>query len=89
MRRRAGIVERCARAELKAHALLERLSLPFVLTGGAVSVGASIGVALQLPQGAQDAIGLLARLDHAMYEAKRKGKAQVALASPAVAQATS
>ena len=63
----------------KAHGLLEQLSRPYVLASGGVQVGVSIGVALQLPQEAQDPARLLARADQAMYEAKRGGKGRVAL----------
>jgi diguanylate cyclase (GGDEF)-like protein len=66
-------------AEHKAHVLLDQLSRPYRLSGGTVQVGASIGVALQLPHELQDPARLLARADQAMYEAKRKGKGRVAL----------
>jgi diguanylate cyclase (GGDEF)-like protein len=65
--------------EHKAHILLDQLSRPYVLDGVSVQVGASIGVALQLPHELQDPCRLLARADQAMYEAKRKGKGRVAL----------
>jgi PleD family two-component response regulator len=45
-----------------------------------VEVGASIGVALQLPHQVPDPARLLARADQAMYEAKRTGKRRVAVA---------
>lgn len=67
-------------AEDKAAFLLSQLRRPFRLTSGSVSVGASIGLALQPPHGVQDPTRLLARADQAMYEAKRKGKGRVALA---------
>ena len=66
-------------AEDKAHILLDQLARPYQLSGGSVQVGASIGVALQLPHELQDPVRLLARADQAMYEAKRKGKGRVAL----------
>jgi diguanylate cyclase (GGDEF)-like protein len=66
-------------AENKAHVLLDQLARPYALPGGSVRVGASIGVALQLPQGPQDPVRLLARADQAMYEAKRKGRGRVAM----------
>ncbi len=66
-------------AENKAHVLLDQLARPYKLAGGSVQVGASIGVALQLPHELQDPVRLLARADQAMYEAKRKGKGRVAL----------
>jgi diguanylate cyclase (GGDEF)-like protein len=64
----------------KADFLLSQLSHPFTLNSGSVQVGASIGVALQMPRHAQDAARLLARADQAMYEAKRKGKNRIAVA---------
>lgn len=70
-------------AERKANLLLQQLSRPFELPSGSVQVGASIGVALQLPHEAQVPERLLARADQAMYQAKRKGKGQVALVAPA------
>lgn len=66
-------------AENKAHVLLDALSRPDTLAGGSVHVGASIGVALQLPHDPQEPARLLARADQAMYEAKRRGKGRVAL----------
>jgi diguanylate cyclase (GGDEF)-like protein len=69
-----------ADAAAKAHFLLGQLARPFVLNSGSVQVGASIGVALQMPRDAQDPARLLARADQAMYEAKRKGKSRIAIA---------
>jgi diguanylate cyclase (GGDEF)-like protein len=66
-------------AQTKAQFLLEELARPFVLRTGPVQVGASIGVALHLPHELPDATRLLARADQAMYEAKRRGKGQVAV----------
>jgi diguanylate cyclase (GGDEF)-like protein len=65
----------------KADFLLSQLSRPFILNSGSVQVGASVGVALQMPHQAQDPAQLLARADQAMYEAKRKGKGRAAMAS--------
>jgi diguanylate cyclase (GGDEF)-like protein len=76
-------------AEDKAHVLLDQLSRPYVLPSGGVTVGVSIGVALQLPHEPQDAASLLARADQAMYEAKRKGKGRVALSAARLARETS
>jgi diguanylate cyclase (GGDEF)-like protein len=67
-------------AAAKAASLLDQLSCPFMLSSGSVQVGASIGVALQMPFQAQDPASLLARADQAMYVAKRKGKSRVAMA---------
>jgi diguanylate cyclase (GGDEF)-like protein len=73
-------------AEHKAHVLLDQLSRPYTLAGVSVQVGASIGVALQLPYEVQDSARLLARADQAMYEAKRKGKGRVALLAAELAR---
>jgi diguanylate cyclase (GGDEF)-like protein len=73
-------------AEHKAHVLLDQLSRPYTLGGVGVQVGASIGVALQLPHELQDSARLLARADQAMYEAKRKGKGRVALLAAELAR---
>jgi diguanylate cyclase (GGDEF)-like protein len=69
----------------KADFLLGQLARPFILNSASVQVGASIGLALQMPQDAQDPARLLARADQAMYEAKRKGKSRIAIA-PAFAE---
>jgi diguanylate cyclase (GGDEF)-like protein len=64
----------------KADVLLSELSRPYGLSSGSVQIGASIGVALQMPYERQDPARLLARAEQAMYEAKRKGKNRVAMA---------
>lgn len=69
-------------AQAKAEVLLRQLSQPFVLAAATVQVGASIGVALQMPRGGQDPARLLARADQAMYQAKRMGKGRVAVVAP-------
>jgi diguanylate cyclase (GGDEF)-like protein len=74
-------------AAAKAESLLGQLSRPFILSSGSVQVGASIGVALQIPAQGQDPARLLARADQAMYEAKRKGKSRVAIAPVEIAVA--
>jgi len=71
-----------AEAEHKARYLLAQLARPFTLHGGAVQVGASIGLALQWPHEAKDPTCLLTRADQAMYEAKRNGKNRVAVSAP-------
>ena len=53
-----------------ADKLLRVLSEPCEIDGRALSVGASIGIALY-PQDASDVATLLQRADAAMYEAKR------------------
>jgi diguanylate cyclase (GGDEF)-like protein len=67
-------------AVAKADSLLGQLTRPFTLSSGSVQVGASIGVAVQMPHQAPDPARLLVRADQAMYEAKRKGKSRVAMA---------
>jgi diguanylate cyclase (GGDEF)-like protein len=76
-----------ADAAAKAESLLRQLSRPYTLSSGSVQVGASIGVALQMPAEAQNPQHLLARADQAMYEAKRKGKSRVAMAPAETAAA--
>ena len=68
-------------AHEKASALLEVLRTPYTLKRAAITVGASIGVALHMPGDAQDFDAWLARADGAMYAAKRGGKNTVALAT--------
>jgi diguanylate cyclase (GGDEF)-like protein len=77
-----------AQAEHKARFLLAQLGRPFILHGGGVQVGASIGLALQWPHETQDATCLLTRADQAMYEAKRKGKNRVAVSASLPVPAT-
>ncbi len=66
-----------------ARKLLQRLQPPFALGTVAVTVGASVGVAVHLPRDVADLDRLLARADDAMYMAKRGGKNAVVLAPPA------
>ena len=71
-------------AREKADSLLAVLRAPYTLRRVAVSVGASIGVALHRPGDRHDLDAWLARADGAMYAAKRGGKNAVALASCAL-----
>ncbi|CAB5686646.1 Diguanylate cyclase DosC [Delftia tsuruhatensis] len=58
---------------------LASICQPIRLQGGAtVRVGASMGIALNLPQ--EDAAQLLQRADEAMYAAKRAGKGRIVVA---------
>jgi diguanylate cyclase len=68
----AAILPGVATAEVAhtiAEKLLKTLDLPIVVAGHALSVGVSIGIAL-CPQNGSEAPVLMARADHAMYEAK-------------------
>ena len=56
-------------ARTVAEKLLKTLGLPIIVAGDALSVGVSIGIAL-CPQNGAEAPLLMARADHAMYEAK-------------------
>ncbi|EYC51474.1 diguanylate cyclase [Hylemonella gracilis str. Niagara R] len=57
-----------------AQELLRQLGSPFKLSQGRqVQVGGSVGIAL-FPQDGRDATQLIARADHALYEAKSAGK---------------
>ncbi len=75
-------------AELVAEAILAALNQPFLLRdgngeGSNVRVGASIGVAVTDPdEPATSADGLMARVDAAMYAAKRRGKSQLVTFRP-------
>jgi diguanylate cyclase (GGDEF)-like protein len=66
-------------AEEKARSLLPALQRPFTLKKATVTLSASIGIAVHMPDDAQDLDALLARADRAMYAAKREGKNRVAL----------
>ncbi|MEZ5139264.1 MAG: diguanylate cyclase [Acidimicrobiales bacterium] len=62
--------------------VLDAVSGEIELDGVAIDVRASVGVAR--PQPGEDADGVLARADVALYEAKRAGRAQVAVAADEV-----
>ena len=70
-----------AHAEDTARKLLDRVREGFHLRKATVHVGASIGIAVHLPDDPRDLDAWLARADHAMYGAKRSGKNTVALAA--------
>lgn len=72
-----GIGER-AQAEAIAAKLAALLAEPVDTPSGTAQVGASVGLALY-PQDAEDASGLLAAADEAMYGAKRSRKAALAV----------
>ncbi len=57
-----------------ARKVVERLSEPFDIDGQAVSISASVGVAL-FPQDADSPAALIAGADAAMYRAKNAGRA--------------
>ena len=67
-------------AEATARKILPQLRLPFALSNNVVSIGASIGVAVFMPDDPIDMAALLARADQAMYRAKAEGKNRIALA---------
>ncbi|HBA00305.1 MAG TPA: sensor domain-containing diguanylate cyclase, partial [Halomonas sp.] len=56
---------------------------PLHVGSATLRVSTSIGVALFVPNAAETPQELLKRADDAMYNAKRAGKARVALARPA------
>ncbi|MEX8192393.1 diguanylate cyclase domain-containing protein [Comamonas guangdongensis] len=60
--------------------LVELISQPYMLGGCRAEVSASIGIA-HFPSTATDVDTLLAKADHAMYQAKSTGKRRVCLAS--------
>ena len=67
-------------AEATARKILPQLRLPFALSNNVVTVGASIGVAVFMPEDPLDMAALLARADQAMYQAKAEGKNRISLA---------
>jgi diguanylate cyclase (GGDEF)-like protein len=67
-------------AEATARKILPHLRNPFALSNNVVTIGASIGVAVFMPDDVPDMAALLARADQAMYKAKAAGKNCVALA---------
>jgi diguanylate cyclase (GGDEF)-like protein/PAS domain S-box-containing protein len=65
--------------------LLLALEQPFVLGAATVTLSGSIGIALHEPASREGHDALLARADHAMYEAKNGGKNRYSIAPPAAA----
>jgi diguanylate cyclase (GGDEF)-like protein len=63
-----------------ARRVSEALAQPYSLSTGEVTISAAIGVAIALSQ--EDSGSLLKRADAAMYDAKRDGPGQTALAPP-------
>src|SRR5208283_5442667 len=59
-------------AALVAEKLLEALAAPLMVSGGELSVTASIGISVY-PDDGQDAEGLVQSADIAMYKAKTSG----------------
>ncbi len=66
-----------------AHKLIEVIEEPLSAGGVTLQVSTSIGVALFVHDAAETPQELLKRADEAMYNAKRAGKARIALARPA------
>jgi diguanylate cyclase (GGDEF)-like protein len=67
-------------ARAKAANLLPLLGTPYALGQATVTVGASIGVALHMPDDSHDTERWIASADRAMYAAKRGGKGTIVLA---------
>ena len=70
-------IEGPAHAEAMVARLLDELAKPLQTDGGEIDVSASIGVAV-MPAVEIDALGLMARADLALYEAKGAGGRRVA-----------
>jgi diguanylate cyclase (GGDEF)-like protein len=68
-----------------ADKLLPALCQPFELEAATVALSGSIGIAVHDPSSSESPDALLARADHAMYEAKHGGKNRYSLAPLAVA----
>lgn len=65
--------------------LLQALGHPFALKAATVTLSGSIGIALHDPDSRESPDALLARADHAMYEAKHGGKNRYRIAALAAA----
>jgi diguanylate cyclase (GGDEF)-like protein len=65
--------------------LLPALGHPFALEAATVTLSGSIGIALHDPASRESPDALLARADHAMYEAKHGGKNRYRIAALAAA----
>jgi len=62
-------------AERVVRIIIEKLAQPFDLNGTAITISASVGVAIY-PKDAQNSKELLQNADKAMYEAKRQGRSR-------------
>ncbi len=60
-----------------ANKIIAELNLPVAIDGASASVGASIGVAVFMPDSSASAEDLIKEADRQMYAAKRAGKGQV------------
>lgn len=69
--------------EVIAMRFIDALSTAIALPQGDARIGASIGVS-QFPQNSKDGEALLRQADRAMYQAKRNGKNQFSIYSPAL-----
>jgi diguanylate cyclase len=67
-------------AKLLAHRIVRTLSAPYLLDGSELRIGVSIGIALA-PNDGSAFDGLAASADAALYQAKRKGRGGILLAS--------
>ncbi|MET0962017.1 MAG: sensor domain-containing diguanylate cyclase [Noviherbaspirillum sp.] len=63
--------------------LLPVLAQPFALQAAAVTLSGSIGIAMHAPGSDEAAQQLMARADHAMYQAKEGGRNRYCIAPPA------
>ena len=63
--------------------LLSALAQPFALQAASVTLSGSIGIAMHAPGSDEVAQQLMARADHAMYQAKEGGRNRYCIAPPA------
>ncbi|MBL8644255.1 MAG: diguanylate cyclase, partial [Rhodospirillaceae bacterium] len=76
-----------AAGEMRGRQILERSKALAAYSGSpARPVGMSIGVAVWQPAANESVDQLMARADHAMYQAKRGGKGHFIIAEPAEAK---
>ena len=79
-------VENPGYAQNIAQRIVETLAQPFILSGQTIYSSPSIGVAYSA-QGAETPDELVRNADTAMYDAKRRGKARIAVFEPSLSEA--
>jgi diguanylate cyclase (GGDEF)-like protein len=76
------VISQPGHAEAVASRIVDELALPYTLDRDEVTIGVSVGITNFVWTGTlEHAEGLLQQADRAMYEAKRRGKGQIVIAT--------